>query len=940
MVVPTSPQRSNGGLVSSVTEPKAAKSIPSAGRGMVQANVSESTSPASVSRHVASTLHGDRDLSPLLERRDGEVDGCISGHPMGRDSSTEDHMKRMGSGSSNIMVAVRTRSLLPFERAQGGREVLRVLENKVVVLMDPGTTASDDYLRLNKSKERRYAFDHVFEANCSQSHVYENTAQFLIPGVLHGFNATVFAYGATGAGKTYTMLGSYTQPGTMTLTLRDLFEHVKALKRRNEKHIQIKCSFLEVYNENIRDLLASSSSDYLDLREDPVKGMSVAGISEVGGLESAQEIMDLLQRGNRNRTTEPTSANETSSRSHAVLQVVVEQREKGSGLVAEVLVGKLSMIDLAGSERASQTNNKGLRMIEGANINRSLLALGNCITALADQAGGKQSSFVPYRDSKLTRLLKDSLGGNCRTVMIANISPCHLNYEDTHNTLKYANRAKKIKTKVTRNVLNVSFHISKYTQIINELRAVVTDLRQKLATKSQTFTPQELMSPTNDPEREASERWRQELVNNVEERVQLKRSLIDTEIEAQTQQTAKAGVMLSISRWEEQAASGAAPTGTDEAPKSIGELQQDLSLIEESISSSEKNRHMLAERLRDNEEVLHALQAKLPNTVHNDDVRAFLELMFRNQVLEVEAMESYEQAQQMLKAHEMIYQIKLRDQMLEEHRLVLTDEQRDQVDGVNSHASYIPLRTGDFTSATRDSDLPHVGNLAASDSSAAEQARELGIPRASKIKGMKDLVDEITKGPITSRQQAEPQSPQYKPPSRAKTPTPTTVKLPHIDHPPSRYKLLSRQHRKAPLASQRRSSRSSLEHTRRPRGLDYQGNASVSKDEPQKGHNRFGKNKAGVYRYRSSVINRNTGLPSTAHAHWRKRPVRGSPTAAVGSARGSPVVYGGKYKALPSPIRHSSSNPLSKIRELAQASVRKGRPSNSPEQPPGQRGAI
>lgn len=179
-----------------------------------------------------------------------------------------------------------------------------------------------------------------------------------------------------------------------------------------------------------------------------MKGMSVAGISEVGGLESAQEIMELLQRGNRNRTTEPTSANETSSRSHAVLQVVVEQREKGSGLVAEVLVGKLSMIDLAGSERASQTNNKGLRMIEGANINRSLLALGNCITALADQAGGKQSSFVPYRDSKLTRLLKDSLGGNCRTVMIANISPCHLNYEDTHNTLKYANRAKKIKTKV------------------------------------------------------------------------------------------------------------------------------------------------------------------------------------------------------------------------------------------------------------------------------------------------------------------------------------------------------------------------------------------------------------------------------------------------------------------------------------------------------------
>merc|ERR1719245_185003 len=186
--------------------------------------------------------------------------------------------------------------------------------------------------------------------------------------------------------------------------------------------------------------------------------------------------MNLLHQANRQRTTEATGANVTSSRSHAVLQVVVEQREKSAAIVAQVHVGKLSMIDLAGSERASATNNKGMRMIEGANINRSLLALGNCITALSSAV-----SFVPYRDSKMTRLLKDSLGGNCRTVMIANVSPCHLNYEDTHNTLKYAYRAKNIKTKAMRNVVSVNYHLSKYTEIIKDLKGEISELKSKIS---------------------------------------------------------------------------------------------------------------------------------------------------------------------------------------------------------------------------------------------------------------------------------------------------------------------------------------------------------------------------------------------------------------------------------------------------------------------------
>ena len=183
--------------------------------------------------------------------------------------------------------------------------------------------------------------------------------------------------------------------------------------------------------------------------------------------------MKFILKGNEARTKERTDANEASSRSHAVLQVTVEHKDRAHGTSAEISIAKLSLIDLAGSERAGQTNNRGIRMVEGANINRSLLALGNCINALCDVQGGTSASanpHIPYRDSKLTRLLKDSLGGNCRTVMITNISPAWSAYEDTKNTLKYANRAKAIKTTVKRNVLSVDFHIENYSKIINKLR--------------------------------------------------------------------------------------------------------------------------------------------------------------------------------------------------------------------------------------------------------------------------------------------------------------------------------------------------------------------------------------------------------------------------------------------------------------------------------------
>lgn len=272
------------------------------------------------------------------------------------------------------------------------------------------------------------------------------------------------------------MIGNLQDPGIMVRVMDDLFIHSSSQGKK--MGIQFKCtvSFLEVYNENIRDLL-SDTEEYLDLREDPIKGPVVAGITEFEA-KSASEIMQLLHQGNNKRSQAATAANDVSSRSHAVLQVIVESRDKAPGVVANIKVGKLSLVDLAGSERAANTKNVGARLVEGANINRSLLALGNCINALGEK--GNKGNFVPYRDSKLTRLLKDSLGGNCRTVMIANISSAESAFEETLNTLKYANRAKNIKTQVTRNVLNVNYHISEYVQLINNLRGEIKALKGQI----------------------------------------------------------------------------------------------------------------------------------------------------------------------------------------------------------------------------------------------------------------------------------------------------------------------------------------------------------------------------------------------------------------------------------------------------------------------------
>uniref|UniRef100_A0A8B9IAA5 Kinesin-like protein n=1 Tax=Anser brachyrhynchus TaxID=132585 RepID=A0A8B9IAA5_9AVES len=322
-------------------------------------------------------------------------------------------------------------------------------------------------------KDLKFVFDAVFAESSSQLEVFEHTTKSVLDGFLNGYNCTVLAYGATGAGKTHTMLGSPEDPGVMYLTMMALYNCMDQIKE--DKICNVAVSYLEVYNEQIRDLLVNSGP--LAVREDTQKGVVVQGLT-LHQPKSAEEILQMLDYGNKNRTQHPTDVNASSSRSHAVFQIYLRQQDKTASISQNVRIAKMSLIDLAGSERASATNAKGARFREGANINRSLLALGNVINALADPKSKKQ--HIPYRNSKLTRLLKDSLGGNCRTIMIAAVSPSSMFYDDTYNTLKYANRAKDIKSSLKSNIVSFDSHISQYVKICNEQKKEIIMLKEKL----------------------------------------------------------------------------------------------------------------------------------------------------------------------------------------------------------------------------------------------------------------------------------------------------------------------------------------------------------------------------------------------------------------------------------------------------------------------------
>ena len=398
---------------------------------------------------------------------------------------------------ATLSVAVRARPVSKKERLNGARTITKTVDDKCMVVMDPddpssgtegipgrhvvkGVHSQKKHVVAGgvRKRERRYVFDGAFDGETNNEQVYLGTAGPLVRGVLRGVNATVFAYGATGSGKTHTMVGNESDPGLMVLSLRDVFRGIADEKLTGTKEFKVECSYTEVYNELVYDLLVPlSNSKPLELREDPERGPMVSGLTHVS-VTDEREIFALLKEGNARRKTEETGANSTSSRSHAVLEIWVTRSEKNHYDKAYT-TAKLTLVDLAGAERASETNNRGQQLRDGANINKSLLSLANCINALGKRKK-KGFVFVPFRDSKLTRILKDGLCGNSKTVMVATVSGSSEQYEHTVNTLKYADRAKEIKTFVQENRGTVETHIAEYQRMIDALREERVELKAEV----------------------------------------------------------------------------------------------------------------------------------------------------------------------------------------------------------------------------------------------------------------------------------------------------------------------------------------------------------------------------------------------------------------------------------------------------------------------------
>ncbi|ALC43091.1 Klp64D [Drosophila busckii] len=337
----------------------------------------------------------------------------------------------------NVRVVVRCRPMDKTELSNGALSAIQVDKiNRAISVVKPNATANEP--------PKTYYFDNVFDGDSNQLDLYVDTARPIVDKVLEGYNGTILAYGQTGTGKTYTMSGNADSPQTKGIipnAFAHIFGHI-AKAHENQKFL-VRVSYMEIYNEEVRDLLGKDVSKSLEVKERPDIGVFVKDLSGYV-VHNADDLENIMRLGNKNRAVGATKMNQESSRSHAIFSITVERSELGEGGAQHVRMGKLQLVDLAGSERQSKTQASGQRLKEATKINLSLSVLGNVISALVD---GK-STHIPYRNSKLTRLLQDSLGGNSKTVMCATISPADSNYMETISTLRYAGRAKNIQNRM------------------------------------------------------------------------------------------------------------------------------------------------------------------------------------------------------------------------------------------------------------------------------------------------------------------------------------------------------------------------------------------------------------------------------------------------------------------------------------------------------------
>uniref|UniRef100_A0A2K6LAL7 plus-end-directed kinesin ATPase n=1 Tax=Rhinopithecus bieti TaxID=61621 RepID=A0A2K6LAL7_RHIBE len=378
---------------------------------------------------------------------------------------------------ASVKVAVRVR---PFN----SREMSR--DSKCIIQMS-GSTTTIVNPKQPKETPKSFSFDYSYWSHtspedinyASQKQVYRDIGEEMLQHAFEGYNVCIFAYGQTGAGKSYTMMGKQEkdQQGIIPQLCEDLFSRINDTTNDNMSY-SVEVSYMEIYCERVRDLLNPKNKGNLRVREHPLLGPYVEDLSKLA-VTSYNDIQDLMDSGNKARTVAATNMNETSSRSHAVFNIIFTQkRHDAETNITTEKVSKISLVDLAGSERADSTGAKGTRLKEGANINKSLTTLGKVISALAEMVSGpnkkkKKTDFIPYRDSVLTWLLRENLGGNSRTAMVAALSPADINYDETLSTLRYADRAKQIRC-------NAVINEDPNNKLIRELKDEVTRLRDLL----------------------------------------------------------------------------------------------------------------------------------------------------------------------------------------------------------------------------------------------------------------------------------------------------------------------------------------------------------------------------------------------------------------------------------------------------------------------------
>ena len=495
----------------------------------------------------------------------------------------------------NLRVAIRVRPPLNRETEEGipFRSIAIVSEDHKSISL--AEYLGSEFSEIERQRQwieepnlfqlHRFTFDSIFDMDSLQEDVYNITAKQAIQSVLEGYNSTIFCYGQTGTGKTYTMEGfTYESKnpnrGIIQRTIQDIFNYIEMTSNENTKFI-IRASFLQIYNENISDLLKPDKKN-LQIREDKKKGIYVDLLSE-WAVRTPVDLYALLKKGGNLRATSSTYMNDVSSRSHAVFVITVEQMttELNQGNKTQIKVGKLNLVDLAGSERIRITGTTGQQLEESKKINKSLSCLGNVINALTDKKN--KNNYIPYRDSKLTRLLQDSLGGNCKTTMIAMISPSQDAFSESLSTLYFAQRAKKIKNRpIINEDVNNRALIRKYENELQNLKNELELKNKMLKNNGLVMQLQEekeqALQDKNEAIRELEKASRQYLIER-EEKLKLEKK-----IQMMSEQMITGGHKI------------------EETPQFQTALKNQLKLYENKILEIEKERQQLEEDKAENKE--------------------------------------------------------------------------------------------------------------------------------------------------------------------------------------------------------------------------------------------------------------------------------------------------------------------------------------------------